>query len=135
VHLPLADDPTRPPAKRVDPILGRRATTRWRVLATRAAATGPEAVVELEPVTGRGHQLRVHLAWLGCPILGDRLYGPRDRAAAGRLALHAAAVGFPHPADGRPVRLVSPPLAGPWDAFPAAVTRLLSEPSAAAPSG
>ena len=135
VHLPLADDPTRPPAKRVDPILGRRATTRWRVLATRAAATGPEAVVELEPVTGRGHQLRVHLAWLGCPILGDRLYGPRDCAAAGRLALHAAAVGFPHPADGRPVRLVSPPLAGPWDAFPAAVTRLLSEPSAAAPSG
>jgi tRNA pseudouridine32 synthase/23S rRNA pseudouridine746 synthase len=135
VHLPLADDPTRPPAKRVDPILGRRATTRWRVVESCGLRTGPQALVELEPVTGRGHQLRVHLAWLGCPILGDPLYGPRGSAAAARLALHAAMLGFPHPADGRPVRLVSPPpQAATWDAFPAAFTRRFPVPSDAAPS-
>jgi 23S rRNA-/tRNA-specific pseudouridylate synthase len=43
--------------------------------------------------------VRVHRAWLGCPIVGDRLYGRPD--AGRRLALHAAALGFPHPGDGR----------------------------------
>jgi tRNA pseudouridine32 synthase/23S rRNA pseudouridine746 synthase len=95
IHLPLADDPERSPRKRVDPILGRRATTRWRV----RDCLPRTAVLELEPLTGRSHQLRVHLAWLGCPIVGDRLYGRFDDAP--RLALHAAALGFPHPGDGR----------------------------------
>lgn len=95
VHLPLADDPERPPRKRVDPILGRRATTRWRM----QECMPRTAVLELEPLTGRSHQLRVHLAWLGCPVVGDRLYGRPD--AGRRLALHAAALGFPHPGDGR----------------------------------
>ena len=134
VHLPLADDRTRPPAKRVDPILGRRATTRWRVI-----ADGDDGarwtLVELEPVTGRSHQLRVHLAWLGCPIRGDRLYGPRGLAPAGPLALHAAALELPHPADGRPLRLESLPAESPWDAFQAALSAAVTSRSDAGLSG
>lgn len=115
VHQPLADDPARPPRKRVDPILGRRATTRWRTLA--ASVRQRLTLVELEPVTGRSHQLRVHLAWLGCPIVGDPLYGPATRSVI-RLALHAAAITFPHPRDGARVSLVSAmPDADPWTLF------------------
>jgi tRNA pseudouridine32 synthase/23S rRNA pseudouridine746 synthase len=122
VHLPLADDPWRPPRKRVDPILGRRATTRWRRLAGAAFAGRPVSLLELEPVTGRSHQLRAHLAWLGAPIVGDRLYGGGQAVtAAGRLALHAFAIDLPHPADGRRIELVAVVrLQGPtdpWTAF------------------
>jgi tRNA pseudouridine32 synthase/23S rRNA pseudouridine746 synthase len=134
LHLPLADDPERPPAKRVDPIRGRRATTRWLVVAGPAAAR-TESLVALEPVTGRSHQLRVHMAWLGCAIVGDPLYGPRSSAVRGRLGLHAAAVEFPHPRDGRIVRLHSVPTGEPWDVFGDAVAAAVSPPSAAVPSG
>lgn len=114
VHLPVAPDPLRPPRARVDPILGRPATTRWRVLAA-CSAGNSWSHLELEPVTGRSHQLRVHLAWLGIPILGDRLYGG-TRTAAGHppsaeLRLHAAFLGFPHPRDGRWIEISSQP---PW---------------------
>jgi tRNA pseudouridine32 synthase/23S rRNA pseudouridine746 synthase len=65
--------------------------------------------VELEPVTGRSHQLRVHLAALGHPILGDELYaGPAALARAPRLLLHAAELALPHPADGTVMRFASP---------------------------
>jgi len=116
IHLPLAADPDRPPRHRVDPIAGRIAVTRWRLLEHGDAADGPRSWLELEPLTGRSHQLRVHLAWLGMPIVGDRLYGLDDRLcvhtgarpAAERLALHAAGLIFPHPADGRPIFIESP---------------------------
>ncbi|MFM8985146.1 MAG: RluA family pseudouridine synthase, partial [Planctomycetia bacterium] len=134
LHLPLADDPDRPPAQRVDPIRGRRATTRWRVVAGPAAAR-PESLVTLEPVTGRSHQLRVHMAWLGCAIVGDPLYGPRSGAVRRRLGLHAAVVEFPHPGDGRIVRLHAVPTGEPWEVFGAAVATAVSPPSDAVPSG
>ncbi len=134
LHLPLADDPERPPAKRVDPIRGRRATTRWRVVAD-PITDGAESLVALEPVTGRSHQLRVHMAWLGCAIVGDPLYGPRSAAVRRRLGLHAAAVEFPHPRDGRIVRLHAVPTGDPWEAFGDAVAAAVSPPSAAVPSG
>lgn len=131
IHLPLADNPHRPPAKRVDPILGRRATTRWRVVATRRAGDAVRTLVELEPVTGRSHQLRAHLAWLGCPISGDPLYGPHG--GAGRLALHAATLEFPHPNDGRVLRLAAPPAAVPWADFDAVIATWFTNPWAAGP--
>lgn len=110
LHLPLAADLDHPPRHRVDPVLGRRAATRWTTLATAGAIPGAGEVtlVELEPLTGRSHQLRVHLAWLGCPILGDRLYG-RDPAPAVSLALHAAALAVVHPATGERLAFASPP--------------------------
>ncbi len=120
IHLPLADDVASPPRKRVDPIMGRRAVTRWRVI---DVATSGDAMtlVELEPLTGRSHQLRVHLAWLGCPIVGDRLYGPTDRPQF-QLALHATAITLPHPSDGHRLSLTCPPPdAIPW--------RILAQPA------
>lgn len=110
IHLPLARDPERPPRHRVDPILGRPAATRWRCL---GAGGGPTDFVEVEPLTGRSHQIRVHLAWLGAAIAGDPLYLRNPRAAggrpmAGRLELHAVWLALPHPADGRIVEFHSP---------------------------
>ncbi len=75
---------------RVDPE-GRPSRTLARVLERR----GPRALLELRPRTGRTHQLRVHLASLGCPILGDRRYGGR---AHPRLMLHAQTLTLGPPA-------------------------------------
>jgi tRNA pseudouridine32 synthase/23S rRNA pseudouridine746 synthase len=114
VHLPLASDPARPPRSRVDPILGRPAITRWRLLATASGAGERWSRLELEPMTGRSHQLRVHLAWLGMPIVGDRLYatapsGTARHPAATRLMLHATWLAFPHPSDGRMLEVAAEP--------------------------
>lgn len=120
VCLPLAADRDHPPRQRVDPILGRRATTRWRRLTTTRAGD-LMTLAELEPVTGRSHQLRVHLAWLGCPIVGDRLYGASTSMP---LALHAAVITLPHPRDGRRLTLSSLPAdVEPWRALDPARAR------------
>ena len=81
---------------------GRAAVTRWTVLERLSGAT----LVRLEPETGRTHQLRVHLAAAGHPIVGDRVYGARRTGRAGtglafpRQALHAAEIRFDHPSSG-----------------------------------
>lgn len=99
IDLPLGADWPRRPLQRVDTEHGKPSQTRWRVLATDAAADS--ARLELEPVTGRTHQLRVHLQALGYPILGDALYGAGAvQARAPRLLLHASALALPHPVTG-----------------------------------
>jgi tRNA pseudouridine32 synthase/23S rRNA pseudouridine746 synthase len=119
IHLPLASDPDQPPRQRVDPILGRRAESRWRRLAEAADGGRRLTLVALEPVTGRSHQLRAHLAWLGAPIAGDPLYGAGGSTG---LALHAARLAFPHPADGRLIDVhATPPAVRPWSLFGAAL--------------
>jgi len=99
IDLPLARDWPNRPRSMVDPMAGKPSVTRWRVL-----GPGPHAGttrLELEPVTGRTHQLRVHLAAIGHPILGDALYAPSVvLAASHRLLLHASELHVPHPADG-----------------------------------
>ena len=88
----------------VDHARGKPAVTEWRVLAREPGATR----LELRPLTGRSHQLRVHLLALGHPILGDPFYG--DPAAADRMQLHAAGLGFRHPDGGAWVAFaVAPP--------------------------
>ncbi len=67
----------------------------------------PVSRVELEPVTGRTHQLRVHMAAIGHPMLGDALYG--DAQGVPRLMLHATRLGLLHPLTGAPLHFVSPP--------------------------
>ena len=107
IDLPLGADWPNRPRQMIDREQGKAALTRYRVVARDPA--GRSTRVELEPVTGRAHQLRVHMLALGHPILGDALYAPADvRAASDRLLLHAAALRFPHPASGAPVHVASP---------------------------
>ena len=80
----------------VDTVHGKPSLTRWRVRCHNAAEGTTH--VELEPVTGRTHQLRVHLAAIGHPILGDALYADAaTQALAPRLLLHASHLAFTHP--------------------------------------
>ena len=98
IALPLAVDwPNRPKSK-VDFTLGKPSLTRYRVL----DILENQSRLALEPVTGRTHQLRLHLAAIGHPILGDALYG--DAHSAPRLLLHACALAFRHPASGVSLR-------------------------------
>jgi tRNA pseudouridine32 synthase/23S rRNA pseudouridine746 synthase len=89
IALPLARRDPRGWHMKIDPA-GQPALTRWRVL-RRGAET---SLLALEPLTGRTHQLRVHCAAMGWPILGDRIYGP-EPAPGTRLMLHARAVTVP----------------------------------------
>lgn len=100
IDLPLAADWPNRPRQKVDAAHGKPSLTRWRVLG-RGIPPGTTRLA-LEPFTGRSHQLRVHLAAIGHPLLGDTLYAPPEFAAAApRLLLHASHLAFAHPADGR----------------------------------
>lgn len=99
IDLPIILDWPNRPVRIVDQQAGKPSLTRWRVLGH--DASGLNTRVELEPVTGRSHQLRVHLRELGSPILGDALYAPPDvQALSGRLLLHAQSLCFAHPLTG-----------------------------------
>jgi len=80
IDLPIGRNPSAPSTFRVD-AKGKNAITQYTVLSIH----GTKSLIELSPTTGRTHQLRVHLAYLGTPIMGDRVYGK----AADRLYLHA----------------------------------------------
>ncbi len=108
IDLPIAVDWPNRPRRTIDHRLGKSSLTRWRVLAI--DETGTCTRVELEPVTGRSHQLRVHLRELGHPILGDTLYAPPDvQARAGRLLLHACGLHVAHPLTGEALAFESRP--------------------------
>lgn len=111
VDLPLLTDWPRRPRQKVDRQAGKASQTRYRVLLREPGPPGPGCSrVSLEPVTGRSHQLRVHMAELGHPILGDPLYGDQaSRSAAPRLLLHAAELDLSHPVTGERLRLTSAP--------------------------
>jgi tRNA pseudouridine32 synthase/23S rRNA pseudouridine746 synthase len=100
ITLPLRADWPRRPRQMVDPVHGKPAVTAWRAVADEGAATR----LALQPITGRSHQLRVHLAALGHPITGDPLYGA-GLAEAPRMMLHASSLTFRHPSDGRFITL------------------------------
>lgn len=107
IDLPLLDDWVRRPRKAVDLVNGRAAHTDYRTL--RRSADGDRSWLELAPTTGRSHQLRVHLAAIGHPILGDELYADAATLAlAPRLLLHAEALEFDHPVTGERLQLHSP---------------------------
>jgi tRNA pseudouridine32 synthase/23S rRNA pseudouridine746 synthase len=105
VDLPLATDWENKPRQRVDHERGRAAQTRWRVISREENATR----VRLVPLTGRTHQLRVHMMSLGHPVLGDVFYATGAAlAAADRLQLHAEELRFDHPASGEPLHFTVP---------------------------
>lgn len=102
----IADWPNRPRQK-IDALNGRPSLTRYRVIGTDTARNATR--IELSPVTGRSHQLRVHMEATGHPILGDDLYGTQtSRAKADRLMLHACLIEFPHPDTGVPISASAP---------------------------
>jgi RluA family pseudouridine synthase len=103
------------------PGTGKLSHTRYRVL----RHIGSRALLEIDLLTGRKNQIRVHLADLGCPIVGDIKYGGAARSAK-RLALHACRLAFAHPFDGRPMVFETPP--------PASFLALARSPPAAAPA-
>jgi tRNA pseudouridine32 synthase / 23S rRNA pseudouridine746 synthase len=106
INLPLAADWPNRPRRIVDAERGKPSQTRWRVLHHDGAAGTTR--LELVPVTGRTHQLRVHLQALGHPILGDALYaGPELAAASPRLLLHATALSLAHPVNGHGLSFTS----------------------------
>jgi len=100
IDLPIAADWPNRPLRVIDVERGKPSQTRWRVLGHDAESDTTR--VELEPLTGRSHQLRLHLSSLGHPILGDPWYAPAQvHAQSSRLLLHASELNFTHPVTGQ----------------------------------
>ena len=107
IDAPIAADWPRRPLRVIDVASGKPSSTRWRVLQRLPAQNATHLL--LAPLTGRTHQLRVHLAHIGHPILGDALYGSEAvQARSPRLLLHATELAFAHPFTQRPMRFESP---------------------------
>lgn len=105
IELPLRCDWENRPLQIVDHDRGKHALTHWRVVGETPLGTR----VKLTPVTGRSHQLRVHMQALGHPIVGDRFYAEAEQVALSeRLLLHAEYLGFPHPDSGEWVDFTAP---------------------------
>lgn len=104
VDLPLIVDWPNRPRQMVDHEQGKPAVTDWRVVRT----NDDETRVRLFPLTGRSHQLRVHMAELGHAILGDPLYASGWAADHPRLMLHAESLRIRHPDSGMPLNFTQP---------------------------
>ncbi|WP_347240772.1 RluA family pseudouridine synthase [Thermus sp.] len=100
---PIGRHPVERHKMHVGGIAPRYAETDFALL----KVSGPYALVEARPHTGRTHQIRVHLKHLGAPILGDELYGRRS-PHIGRQALHAYELRIPHPRTGRVLEFLAP---------------------------
>jgi tRNA pseudouridine32 synthase/23S rRNA pseudouridine746 synthase len=119
VDLPLASDWPNRPRQKADLTIGKPSLTRYRLLenmkypfhaSIHHGEPGLSASrIELEPVTGRTHQLRVHMAAIGHPVLGDELYGGNVVSSAKRLLLHARELSFVHPLSEELLTLTSEP--------------------------
>jgi tRNA pseudouridine32 synthase / 23S rRNA pseudouridine746 synthase len=101
IDLPLDSDWPNRPRQRVNLAGGKSSLTRYRLLAH--DATTDTSRVELEPATGRTHQLRVHMAAIGHAIAGDRLYGLEGHPNGDRLMLHASMLVFSLPSSAEPL--------------------------------
>ena len=99
IDLPIAADWERRPLRVINHETGKSSQTLWKLMAHETTAAGlPCSRVLLSPLTGRTHQLRLHMAAIGHAMLGDALYADDTLAAsAPRLLLHAAALSFVHP--------------------------------------
>ena len=105
------------PRRIIDTTLGKPSVTRWRVLVEGSPSQAASRIrepdttrLELEPLTGRSHQLRVHLKSLGHAILGDTLYAsPEGQAKSDRLLLHACGLTVKHPYTGQALEFRSAP--------------------------
>lgn len=102
IDAPLRCDWERRPLQIVDPIQGKPSLTRYCRAPSQSNVPAGCTRLLLEPITGRSHQLRVHMAHLGLPLVGDALYAPAAaQALAPRLLLHAHCLGLTHPHTGQ----------------------------------
>ena len=110
VDLPLICDWPNRPKQKVDHENGKQSLTHYQVLDNSTLDSGDEStLVELTPITGRSHQLRVHMLALGHPILGDRLYAHEQALKlSSRLQLHARNLSLAHPVTGELLAFVAP---------------------------
>ncbi len=105
VDQPLICDWPNRPRQMICLQRGKSSQTKWQVM----GFEGEHTRLQLTPLTGRSHQLRVHMASLGHPILGDKFYAHEEaKAAAPRLCLHARHLSFRHPENGERVAFEAP---------------------------
>ena len=111
IDLPIAADWERRPLRVINHETGKSSQTLWKLLGHETSASGQACSrVLLSPLTGRTHQLRLHMAAIGHPMLGDALYaGDALAASAPRLLLHATELAFTHPVSGQALQFQSPP--------------------------
>ncbi len=109
IDVPVVYDPSRPPLHIADPEHNKPAITEWQAIEHFEIQEQPVTRVKLTPITGRSHQLRVHLQFLGHPIIGDTLYATvEQQALMPRLCLHAEQLRFHHPKTEEPVQFHCP---------------------------
>lgn len=109
VDAPLICDWERRPLQKVDFDIGKPSQTLYQRHPSQDAVMPGFTKIWLEPITGRSHQLRVHMAHMGHPMLGDALYAPPELAALSpRLCLHATQLRFEHPCTGALLHIESP---------------------------
>lgn len=122
INAKLAPHPTQIGLMRIDPKNGKHAETEFNLLEKFI----DHSLIECRPITGRTHQIRIHLKWAGLPLAGDSLYGGKplllsslksnyrlkgdqlERPLISRVALHATQLSLPHPATNQPVEIHSP---------------------------
>lgn len=98
IEVPVVYDPSRPPLHIADPAHNKPAITHWQAIEHFNLQGQPVTRVKLTPITGRSHQLRVHMQYLGYPIIGDTLYATAEQQQLmPRLCLHAERLSFYHP--------------------------------------
>ncbi len=107
IDLPIAADPDNRPKYKICQETGKPSVTEFEVLSRDSSANTSR--VWLHPITGRSHQLRLHLQAIGHPILGCVFYGGEYAQAAPRLLLHATDISFVHSRTGEPVHFECPP--------------------------
>ena len=98
IEVPVVYDPSRPPLHIADPAHNKPAITHWQAIEHFNIQGQPVTRVKLIPITGRAHQLRVHMQYLGHPSIGDTLYATLEQQQlSSRLCLHAERLSFYHP--------------------------------------
>ena len=109
VDVPVIYDPSRPPLHIADSTHNKPAFTQWQAIEHFQINGVAVTRVKLTPITGRSHQLRVHMQYLGHPIVGDTLYANEEQQALmPRLCLHAERLSFYHPQTEQAVEFYCP---------------------------
>ena len=103
IDLPISRQPGSLLKRSIDPD-GLPSRTEYETL----SVSHGRALVRLRPITGRTHQLRLHMAAIGCPLTGDWLYGAEDRSLIARPALHSYELWLRHPLNGEDLHIVAP---------------------------